>query len=83
VHDALQKIEPQAFKVPNFGSNQWVISPSRSKNGRIIHVEHTHMPWDNRFQNYEAHLIVPGKLDVAGISFFWFLISLLFARFIA
>ena len=28
------------------------------------------MPWDNRFQNYEAHLIVPGKLDVGGISWF-------------
>ena len=70
VHDALQKIEPKTYKFPNFGSNQWAISPSRSANGRIIHVEHTHMPWDNRFQNYEAHLIVPGKLDVGGISWF-------------
>ena len=70
VHDALQKIEPKTYKFPDFGSNQWAISPARSTNGRIIHVEHTHMPWDNRFQNYEAHLIVPGKLDVGGISWF-------------
>jgi acyl-homoserine lactone acylase PvdQ len=28
------------------------------------------MPWANRFQNYEAHLITPGKLDAAGISWF-------------
>ena len=28
------------------------------------------MPWANRFQNYEAHLITPGKLDTAGISWF-------------
>lgn len=28
------------------------------------------MPWANRFQLYEAHLITPGKLDVAGIGWF-------------
>jgi acyl-homoserine-lactone acylase len=69
-HDALQKIQPKAYKFPQFGSNQWAISPFRSANGRVIHVESTHMPWDNRFQNYEAHLIVPGKLNVGGISWF-------------
>ena len=67
---AFQKIQQKAYKFPQFGSNQWAISPFRSANGRVIHVEHTHMPWDNRFQNYEAHLIVPGKLDVGGISWF-------------
>jgi acyl-homoserine lactone acylase PvdQ len=70
IHDALQKMDAKSYKFPNFGSNQWAISPSRSVDGRIIHVEHTHMPWDNRFQNYEAHLITPGKLDAAGISWF-------------
>lgn len=70
VHDALQKIQKQAYKFPRFGSNQWAIAPFRSANGRVIHVESTHMPWDNRFQNYEAHLIVPGKLNVGGISWF-------------
>ena len=28
------------------------------------------MPWANHFQNYEAHLITPGKLNAAGISWF-------------
>ncbi len=70
IHDALQKLSEQTWSFPNFGSNQWAIAPSRSANGRIIHVEHTHMPWANRFQNYEAHLITPGKLDAAGISWF-------------
>jgi acyl-homoserine-lactone acylase len=69
INDALQKIHRKAFDF-RFGSNQWAISPFRSANGRVIHVEHTHMPWNNRFQNYEAHLIVPGKLDVGGISWF-------------
>jgi acyl-homoserine lactone acylase PvdQ len=70
IHDALQKMDAKAYKLGNFGSNQWAISPARSANGRIIHVEETHMPWGNRFQNYEAHLITPGKLNAAGISWF-------------
>jgi acyl-homoserine lactone acylase PvdQ len=28
------------------------------------------MPWANRFQNCEAHLITPGRLNAAGISRF-------------
>ncbi len=28
------------------------------------------MPWNNRFQNYEAHLVTPGRLNAAGISWF-------------
>jgi acyl-homoserine lactone acylase PvdQ len=70
IHDALLKMTEKVYDFPNFGSNQWAISPSRSANGQVIHVEHTHMPWANRFQNYEAHLITPGKLDAAGISWF-------------
>jgi len=70
VHDAIQKIQPKAYKFTEFGSNHWAITPFRSANGRVIQVESTHMPWDNRFQNYEAHLIVPGKLNVGGISWF-------------
>jgi acyl-homoserine-lactone acylase len=70
IHDALSKLENQPFSFPNLGSNQFAISREKSANGRIIHVEHTHMPWANRFQNYEAHLITPGKLNAGGISWF-------------
>jgi acyl-homoserine lactone acylase PvdQ len=70
IHDALSKLTDPPYQFPNFGSNQWAIAPSKSANGRIIHVEHTHMPWANRFQNYEAHLMVPGKLNAGGISWF-------------
>ncbi len=70
IHDALQKMTEKVYDFPDFGSNQWAIAPFKSANGRIMHVEHTHMPWANRFQNYEAHLISPGKLDAAGISWF-------------
>jgi len=70
IHDALMKMTGKVYDFPGFGSNQWAIAPGRSADGRIIHVEHTHMPWANRFQNYEAHLIVPGKLSAGGISWF-------------
>jgi penicillin amidase len=70
IHEALMKLSDQTWNFPNFGSNQWAVSPAKSANGRIIHVEHTHMPWANHFQNYEAHLIVPGKMDAGGMSWF-------------
>lgn len=70
VHDALQELQPKSYKFADFGSNQWAIAPFKSANNRIIHVESTHMPWDNRFENYEAQLIVPGHLNVGGISWF-------------
>ena len=68
VHEALIKLTEQKWLSPKFGSNQWAIMPKKSADGRIMHVEHTHMPWANRFQNYEAHLMVPGKLNAGGIS---------------
>jgi acyl-homoserine-lactone acylase len=70
IHDALIKIESPTYSFPNFGSNQWALAPQKTVSGHIMHVEHTHMPWANRFQNYEAHLITPGKLDAGGISWF-------------
>ncbi len=70
IQDALLKMNEKVYDFPNFGSNQWALAPNRTASGRILHVEHTHMPWANRFQNYEAHLITPGKLDAAGISWF-------------
>jgi acyl-homoserine lactone acylase PvdQ len=70
IHEALSKLDDLPYSFPNLGSNQFAIAPAKSADGRIIHVEHTHMPWANRFQNYEAHLITPGKLDAAGISWF-------------
>lgn len=70
VGDALPKLTGGAEAFPDFGSNQWAIAPFKSANGNIIHVEHLHMPWANRFQKYEAHLMTPGKLNVAGVSWF-------------
>ncbi len=70
IHEALIKLTDEPYSFPDFGSNQFAISPAKSANDRIIHVEHTHMPWANRFQNYEAHLVTPGRLNSGGISWF-------------
>jgi acyl-homoserine-lactone acylase len=70
VHDALSKIPGQTYSFPHLGSNQWALAREKSATGEIMHVEHTHMPWANRFQNYEAHLITPGRLNAGGISWF-------------
>ena len=70
IHDALSKLGDRPYTFPDLGSNHFAIAPEKSANGRIIHVEHTHMPWANRFQNYEAHLITPGQLNAGGISWF-------------
>ncbi len=71
IHDALSKLEGNTTEaVPHLGSNQWAIEPTKSANGRIIHVEDVHMPWANRFQLYEAHLITSGKLNAGGVSWF-------------
>ena len=70
IHDALSKMEGTPDSFPDLGSNQWAIESGKSANGRIIHVENVHMPWANRFQNYEAHLITPGQLNAGGISWF-------------
>jgi acyl-homoserine-lactone acylase len=70
LNDALAKLQPESILQKYFGSNQWAIAPRKSANGRIIHVEHIHMPWDNAYQLYEAHLITPGRLNAAGIGWF-------------
>jgi penicillin amidase len=71
IHDALSKLDGNTTaEVPHLGSNHWAVEPAKSANGRIIHVEDVHMPWMNRFQLYEAHLITPGQLNAGGVSWF-------------
>lgn len=70
IHDALSKLADKPYSFPSLRSNHFAIAREKSAAGRVIHVEHTHMPWANRFQNYEAHLVTPGRLNAAGISWF-------------
>jgi acyl-homoserine-lactone acylase len=55
---------------PDFGqaSNGWAIGSERSASGRGMLLANPHYPWvgSNRF--WEKHLVIPGQLDVYGVS---------------
>jgi acyl-homoserine-lactone acylase len=55
---------------PDFeqASNGWAIGSERSASGRGMLLANPHFPWvgSNRF--WEKHLIIPGQLDVYGVS---------------
>ena len=49
---------------PDDGSNVWAFSPERTKSGRAILMRNPHLSWTAGY--YEAHIIVPGKLNFYG-----------------
>ncbi|HLH04848.1 MAG TPA: penicillin acylase family protein [Bryobacteraceae bacterium] len=70
VNDALMKLAGVPEEAPQLGSNHWAVAASRAASGHNMLVGEVHMPWNNRFQLYEAQLITPGKLNAGGISWF-------------
>lgn len=42
------------------GSNTYAIAPSRSASGNAMLVQNPHLPWEDEFLFYEAHLNIPG-----------------------
>ncbi len=51
------------------GSNMWAFAPSRSQSGRALLMGNPHQPWAPVSTYYEAHLIVPGKMNFYGSTF--------------
>ncbi|MFO7574211.1 MAG: penicillin acylase family protein [Bacteroidales bacterium] len=49
---------------PEDGSNAWALSPERTKSGKAILLRNPHLSWTAGY--YEAHIIVPGKLNFYG-----------------
>lgn len=49
---------------PNDGSNAWAFAPSRTTSGHAILLRNPHLNWNAGY--YEAHVVVPGKLDFYG-----------------
>jgi acyl-homoserine lactone acylase PvdQ len=70
IHDAVSKMTNLPHSFPNLGSDQFAVSRQKSASGQVMHLEENHQPWNTHFQNYEAHLITPGKLNVGGTSWF-------------
>ncbi len=53
---------------PGFGSNGWGLGRDRTESGNGIVLANPHFPWEGEIHWHEAHLTVPGKLDVYGVS---------------
>ena len=47
----------------------WAFAPSRSRTGRTLLMGNPHQPWAPVSTYYEAHMIVPGKLNFYGSTF--------------
>ena len=52
------------------GSNQVVVSPTRSRSGRTLMMSDLHFPWDTPYRMCEAHLVSGEGLNVYGATFF-------------
>ncbi|WP_437779579.1 penicillin acylase family protein [Sorangium sp. So ce1097] len=50
------------------GSNAWAIGRDRAEGGRGMLVANPHFPWEGELRFHEAHLTIPGQLDVYGAS---------------
>ena len=50
--------------LPDEGSNAWAFAPSRTTSGHAILLRNPHLQWNAGY--YEAHLVVPGRLDFYG-----------------
>lgn len=53
---------------PPIGSNGWAFGKSATSNGSGLLLGNPHFPWTTTNRFYQAHLTVPGKLDVMGAS---------------
>ena len=51
-----------------FASNNWAVAPSRSATGHALLAGDPHLDLSLPSIWYEAHLVVPGKLDVYGVT---------------
>ena len=52
----------------SMASNNWAVSPKRSANGHALLSGDPHLDLSLPSIWYEAHLVVPGKLDVYGVT---------------
>ncbi|MEL6345132.1 MAG: penicillin acylase family protein [Myxococcota bacterium] len=58
----------EAVKAPELGSNGWAIGRDRSEGGGGLLLSNTHFPAEGERKWHEAHLTIPGTLDVYGAS---------------
>jgi acyl-homoserine-lactone acylase len=54
----------------DIGSNAYGIGRDQTDNGKGMLLGNPHFPWDGSERFYQAHLTIPGRLDVQGGSLF-------------
>ncbi len=53
---------------PDIGSNAYGFGGETTANGKGLVLGNPHFPWDGGERLYQAHLKIPGELDVSGAS---------------
>jgi acyl-homoserine-lactone acylase len=66
----LETGEAEEFFPIDSGSNAYGLGSEATRNGRGMVLGNPHFPWDGAERLYQAHLRVPGKLNVAGGSLY-------------
>lgn len=59
---------PVSTSAAAIGSNMWAIGKPLSRSGRGILLANPHLPWQGAFLFHEAHLTVPGAINVSGAT---------------
>jgi acyl-homoserine-lactone acylase len=57
------------FEETDLGSNAYGLGREVTKGGRGMLLGNPHYPWDGPNRFYRAHFTIPGKLNVAGVSY--------------
>lgn len=60
--------DPDAESQRTFASNNWAVSPARTADGYALLAGDPHLELTLPSIWYEVHLVVPGKLDVYGVT---------------
>ena len=68
IYENLVGADPTSETHASFASNNWAVAPSRTKNGYALLAGDPHLELTLPSIWYEVHLVVPGKLDVYGVT---------------
>jgi acyl-homoserine-lactone acylase len=64
------QLAPAFARLSELGSNAYGIGREQTDNGRGMVLGNPHFPWQGAERFYQAHLTIPGKIDVQGASLF-------------
>ncbi len=67
-HEATARLLDEQYKTLAIGSNAVALGKDTTANGKGMLLGNPHFPWIGSERFYQAHLTVPGKLDVTGGS---------------